>query len=152
MKPRLFLLRLLPGGIAARIALTLVIAMLLVQALNGILYIVEGRETPRFPNSPQFAEEVAGLVRQVESMPDAGQRRAFTGGLANPLLKVDWYRRLRRTIPPPNILSLAVQRENLRRSLNRRVEIEENFGFEPQNAAATVTRAASAPVTAQFAQ
>jgi len=128
---RLFPLRLIPGGIAARIALTLVIAMLLVQATNGILYLIEGRETPRFPNSPQFAEEVSGLVRQIEAMPDY-QRRGFTASLGNPLLKVDWYRRLRRQIPQPNILSLAVQRENLRHSLNRRVEIEENFGFEPQ--------------------
>jgi signal transduction histidine kinase len=135
-----FRLRLIPGGIAARIALTLVIAMLLVQATNGILYLIEGRETPRFPNSPQFAEEVSGLVRQVEAMPDY-QRRGFTAGLGNPLLKVDWYRRLRRPIPQPNILSLAVQRENLRHSLNRRVEIEENFGFEPQAPEVAAARA-----------
>jgi hypothetical protein len=133
MEARRFWFRLMPGGIAARIALTIVIAMLLVQALNGVLYILEGRETPRFPNSPQFTEEVAGLVRQIEAMPD-DERRAFVGALANPLVKVDWVRRLRRPIPPPTIVQLAVQRERLRQQLERRVEIEERVTFGPPGA------------------
>jgi signal transduction histidine kinase len=141
-----FRLRLMPGGIAARIALTIFVAMVLVQALNGVLYIVEGRETPRFPNSPQFADEVSGLVNQVEAMPD-NERRAFVATLANPLVKVDWFRRLRRPVPPPTILALAVQRERLRHELDRRVEIEEDIHFGPQTDSGRAV-----PVAAELAE
>ncbi|MBI1208965.1 MAG: HAMP domain-containing protein [Azospirillum sp.] len=83
--------RLVPDNIAARIALTMVLALLVTQAIGACVYLIS-----RPPRPPHYGPGVAGqhivaIVRLVEETAQE-QRQAALDALDEPVLDVEWMR------------------------------------------------------------
>ena len=81
--------RLVPGGIAARIALTLLLALLLTQAVSALVYLTDrGHDRPMY--SPgELAQRMVSLVQLLDATP-AADRPRVERALNDPLLGIEW--------------------------------------------------------------
>ena len=82
-------LRLVPDGIAARIALTILLALLLTQAVSALVYLTDqGRDRPM--HSPgELTQRMAAVVQLVEAT-RAEERPRVVRALDDPVLGVEW--------------------------------------------------------------
>ncbi|MFD1624909.1 ATP-binding protein [Azospirillum griseum] len=80
-----------PDSIAARMALTLVLALLLTQAVSALIYLTDRSEGPPIHGPGVLVQRVTAIVQLVESTPLADRDRLI-GALDDPVLRVEWRR------------------------------------------------------------
>lgn len=84
--------RLLPDSIAARTALTVVVALLLTQMVSALIYLTDRGDAPPPPHSPRvLVQRVTTIAQLVETVP-VPDRRRVVGAIDDPVLRVEWRR------------------------------------------------------------
>lgn len=81
--------RLLPDSIAARTALTVLLALLLTQAVSALIYLTDLPSGPPVHSPRVLVERVVAIVQLVESTPTA-ERPRVVRALDDPVLRVEW--------------------------------------------------------------
>ena len=81
----------LPDSIAARMALTVVLALLLTQAVSALVYLTDRPEGPPVHSPRVLVQRVTSIVQLVESTPVA-ERGRLVRALDDPVLRVEWER------------------------------------------------------------
>jgi len=85
-----------PDSLAARIALTVVLALLLTQAISALVYLTDRSEGPPIHGPNVLIQRVTAIVQLVESTPPQGRERVVRA-IDDPVLRVE----LRPDRPPP---------------------------------------------------
>ncbi|HYD66648.1 ATP-binding protein [Azospirillum sp.] len=85
----MLLRRFLPDSIAARTALTVVLALLLTQAISALVYVTDRHEGPPVHGPRVLIERVTAIVQLVESTPPR-ERPRVVRALDDPVLGVTW--------------------------------------------------------------
>ncbi len=80
-----------PDSIAARMALTVVLALLLTQAVSALIYLTDRSEGPPIHGPGVLIQRVTAIVQLVESTPQTDRDRLI-GALDDPVLRVEWAR------------------------------------------------------------
>jgi signal transduction histidine kinase len=80
-----------PDSIAARMALTVVLALLLTQAVSALLYLTDRSEGPPIHGPGVLIQRVTAIVQLVESTPQTDRDR-LVGALDDPVLRIEWLR------------------------------------------------------------
>ncbi|WP_207461422.1 ATP-binding protein [Azospirillum sp. SYSU D00513] len=89
MKALVMMRRWIPDSIAARMALTVVLALLLTQAISAAVYITDRNDGPS-PHGPRvLLQRITAIVQLVESTPAPGRQR-LVGAIDDPFLRVEW--------------------------------------------------------------
>ena len=89
---RTVLRRLLPDSIAARTALTVVVALLLTQMVSALIYLTDRGDAPPPPHGPKvLIQRVTSIAQLVETVP-AHDRKRVVGAIDDPVLRVEWRR------------------------------------------------------------
>lgn len=84
--------RLLPDSIAARTALTVVVALLLTQMVSALIYLTDRGEAPPPPHGPRvLIQRVTTIAQLVETVPIPDRKRVV-GAIDDPVLRVEWRR------------------------------------------------------------
>ena len=84
--------RIVPDSIVARMALTVVLALLLTQAVSALVYLTDRPEGGRPVHGPRvLVQRVTSIVQLVESTPVA-ERARLVRAIDDPVLRVDWQR------------------------------------------------------------
>jgi len=81
--------RWLPDSIAARMALTVVLALLLTQAVSALVYLTDRPEGPPVHGPRVLVQRVTAIVQLVESTP-APERARLVRAIDDPVLRVEW--------------------------------------------------------------
>jgi signal transduction histidine kinase len=87
--------RLVPDGIAARMALTVVLALLLTQAISALVYLTDRGQGRPMHSRVELFERVVAVVQLVEATAPADRPRVVHA-LDDPVLGVEWL-----PTPPP---------------------------------------------------
>ena len=85
-----------PDSLAARIALTVVLALLLTQAISALVYLTDRSEGPPIHGPNVLIQRITAIVQLVESTPPQGRGRVVRA-IDDPVLRVEW----RADRPPP---------------------------------------------------
>ncbi|WP_348770444.1 ATP-binding protein [Azospirillum sp. TSH20] len=85
-----------PDSLAARIALTVVLALLLTQAISALVYLTDRSEGPPIHGPNVLIQRITAIVQLVESTPPPGRERVVRA-IDDPVLRVEW----RPDRPPP---------------------------------------------------
>lgn len=85
------LARIWPDGIAARMAVTVVLALLLTQMVSAAVYLTGPGETVEGVHPLLLIHRAAALVRIVEALPPA-ERLRVVQAFDDPVLRVEWQR------------------------------------------------------------
>ncbi len=85
-----------PDSLAARIALTVVLALLLTQAISALVYLTDRSEAPPIHGPNVLVQRITAIVQLVESTPPTGRERVVRA-IDDPVLRVEW----RADRPPP---------------------------------------------------
>ncbi|CBS85433.1 ATP-binding protein [Azospirillum lipoferum] len=85
-----------PDSLAARIALTVVMALLLTQAISALVYLTDRSEGPPIHGPNVLVQRITAIVQLVESTPPPGRERVVRA-IDDPVLRVEW----RADRPPP---------------------------------------------------
>lgn len=85
-----------PDSLAARIALTVVLALLLTQAISALVYLTDRSEGPPIHGPNVLVQRITAIVQLVESTPPPGRGRVVRA-IDDPVLRVEW----RPDRPPP---------------------------------------------------
>lgn len=85
-----------PDSLATRIALTVVLALLLTQAISALVYLTDRSEGPPIHGPNVLIQRITAIVQLVESTPPAGRGRVVRA-IDDPVLRVEW----RPDRPPP---------------------------------------------------
>ncbi|KAA0587986.1 signal transduction histidine kinase [Azospirillum lipoferum] len=80
----------LPNSIASRIAMTLVLALLLTQAISALVYLTDRSEGPPIHGPNVLVQRVTAIVQLVESTPPPGRERVVRA-IDDPVLRVEWH-------------------------------------------------------------
>jgi len=83
--------RLVPDGIAARMALTVVLALLLTQAVSALVYLTDRGVARPLHNRHELMQRTVAVVQLVEAT-DAAERPRVVRALDDPVLGVEWRR------------------------------------------------------------
>ncbi|MGQ9370918.1 ATP-binding protein [Azospirillum sp. ST 5-10] len=83
--------RILPDSIAARTALTVVLALLLTQVISALVYLADRRDGPQAHSPRVLVQRVATIVQLVEATPPQ-ERPRLVRALDDPILGVEWGR------------------------------------------------------------
>lgn len=81
--------RWIPDSIAARMALTVVLALLLTQAISALVYLTDRSEGPPIHGPGVLVNRITAIVQLVESTPPPGRAR-LVGAIDDPVLRVSW--------------------------------------------------------------
>ncbi|WP_448192398.1 ATP-binding protein [Azospirillum sp. sgz301742] len=81
--------RFLPDSIAARTALTIVVALLLTQAVSALIYLLDRPEGPPVHGPRVLVERVSAIVQLVDATP-AAERPRVVKAIDDPVLHVAW--------------------------------------------------------------
>ncbi|WP_029010702.1 ATP-binding protein [Azospirillum halopraeferens] len=108
--------RLLPDSIAARTALTVVVALLLTQVISALVYLADRREGPPAHNPRVLVQRIAAIVQLVEGTP-ADERPRLVRALDDPILGVEWSRDRPRAGNQADGFPFEVLRRRIRQSL-----------------------------------
>ncbi len=81
----------LPDSIAARMALTVVLALLLTQAVSALVYLTDRPEGPPVHSPRVLVQRVTSIVQLVESTP-VPERTRLVRAIDDPVLRVEWER------------------------------------------------------------
>ncbi len=79
----------IPDSIAARMALTVVLALLLTQAISALVYLTDRSEGPPIHGPGVLIQRVTAIVQLVESTPAPGRDRVVKA-IDDPVLRVEW--------------------------------------------------------------
>ncbi|MBP2306014.1 ATP-binding protein [Azospirillum melinis] len=85
-----------PDSLAARIALTVVLALLLTQAISALVYLTDRSEGPPIHGPNVLIQRITAIVQLVESTPPQGRERVVRA-IDDPVLRVE----LSPDRPPP---------------------------------------------------
>ena len=108
----------IPDSIAARMALTVVLALLLTQAISALVYLTDRSEGPPIHGPGVLVQRVTAIVQLVESTPVAGRAR-LVGAIDDPVLRVEWH-----ADRPPELTDYAgVRFDGLRRRLRESLNL-----------------------------
>ena len=78
-----------PDSLAARIALTVVLALLLTQAISALVYLTDRSEGPPIHGPNVLIQRITAIVQLVESTPPDGRERVVRA-IDDPVLRVEW--------------------------------------------------------------
>ncbi|NUB15292.1 two-component sensor histidine kinase, partial [Azospirillum brasilense] len=81
--------RWLPDSIASRLVLTVVLALLLTQAVSALVYLTDRPPGPPAHSMRVLVQRVTAIVQLVESPPPQ-ERRRLVKAIDDPVLRVDW--------------------------------------------------------------
>jgi len=81
--------RFLPDSIAARTALTIVVALILTQMVSALLYLLDRPEGPPVHSPRVLVERVTAIVQLVDATP-AQDRPRVVRAIDDPVLRVTW--------------------------------------------------------------
>ena len=81
--------RWLPDSIASRLVLTVVLALLLTQAVSALVYLTDRPPGPPAHSMRVLVQRVTAIVQLVESTPPQ-ERRRLVKAIDDPVLRVDW--------------------------------------------------------------
>ncbi|WP_247891719.1 ATP-binding protein [Azospirillum argentinense] len=81
--------RWLPDSIASRLVLTVVLALLLTQAVSALVYLTDRPPGPPAHSMRVLVQRVTAIVQLVESTPPP-ERRRLVKAIDDPVLRVDW--------------------------------------------------------------
>ncbi|PWC55183.1 ATP-binding protein [Azospirillum sp. TSO22-1] len=81
--------RFLPDSIAARTALTIVVALILTQLVSALLYLLDRPEGPPVHSPRVLVERVTAIVQLVDATP-AQDRPRVVRAIDDPVLRVTW--------------------------------------------------------------
>lgn len=118
--------RVLPDSIAARTALTVVLALILTQAVSALVFTLDRPEGPPVHSFRVWLERVTAIVQLVESTP-AAERPRVIRALDDPVLGVQWRERPPRIEREPRGFPFEFLRRRVRQALgdpDRRVIVE----------------------------
>ena len=117
MKARLVMRRWLPDSIAARTALTVVLALLLTQAISALVYLTDRSEGPP-PHGPRaLTQKITAVVQLVESTPPPARAR-LVGAIDDPFLRVEWQEKKSRFGKPREGFPFDIMVRRLRGALD----------------------------------
>lgn len=103
----------IPDSIAARMAVTVVLALFLTQAISALVYLTDRSEGPPIHGPGVLVQRVTAIVQLVESTPAAGRGRVVKA-IDDPVLRVEWH-----ADNPPELRDYAgVRFDGLRRRLS----------------------------------
>ncbi|PWC81018.1 histidine kinase [Azospirillum sp. TSH100] len=80
----------MPNSLASRIAMTLVLALLLTQAISALVYLTDRSEGPPIHGPNILVQRVTAIVQLVESTPPPGRDRVVRA-IDDPVLRVEWH-------------------------------------------------------------
>ncbi|BAI73299.1 two-component sensor histidine kinase [Azospirillum sp. B510] len=80
----------MPDSLASRIALTVVLALLLTQAVSALVYLTDRSEGPPIHGPNVLIQRVTAIVQLVESTP-ASDRERVVRAIDDPVLRVEWH-------------------------------------------------------------
>ncbi|MBP2301912.1 ATP-binding protein [Azospirillum picis] len=101
-----------PDSLAARIALTVVLALLLTQAISALVYLTDRSEGPPIHGPNVLVQRVTAIVQLVESTPAPGRERVVRA-IDDPVLRVEWHP----DRPPPLADYAGMRFDQLKRRL-----------------------------------
>ncbi|WP_345773923.1 ATP-binding protein [Azospirillum endophyticum] len=78
-----------PDSLASRIALTVVLALLLTQAISALVYLTDRSEGPPIHGPNVLIQRITAIVQLVESTPPPGRER-LVRAIDDPVLRVEW--------------------------------------------------------------
>jgi signal transduction histidine kinase len=108
--------RLIPDRLATRMAATVVLALLLTQAVSALLYLTDHGEGRPMHSPPELRARIVAIVQLVEGTP-AEQRRRVVRALDDPFLGVEWRRERPELMPAPGTPRLQHLRHHLEMAL-----------------------------------
>jgi len=107
-----------PDSIAARMALTVVLALFLTQAISALVYLTDRSEGPPIHGPGVLVQRVTAIVQLVESTPNPGRER-LVKAIDDPVLRVEWH-----ADRPPELTDYTnVRFDGLRRRLSETLNI-----------------------------
>lgn len=107
-----------PDSLAARMALTVVLALLLTQAISTLVYLTDRSEGPPIHGPGVLVQRVTAIVQLVESTPGPGRER-LVKAIDDPVLRVEWHA----TRPPERRDYTGVRFDPLRRRLRESLNL-----------------------------